>query len=93
VSGGATPPRAVVLDLATTVQIDIQTADTIAELASQLGRDGVELRLANVYAPARDVLDRAGVTRAVSVAESLDAALAGASPARAAAATPHHPRG
>jgi high affinity sulfate transporter 1 len=93
VSSAATRPDVVVIDLATSVQIDIQTADTLGELASQLGRDGVELRLANVYAPARETLDRAGLTREVPIAGSLDAALTAASPTARVDGDPHHPPG
>jgi sulfate permease, SulP family len=69
-------PRAVVLDLSTTTELDVQTADSIDELSDQLARDGIELRLAAVRAPAREVLDRAGVSERVPIAATIDEALA-----------------
>jgi sulfate permease, SulP family len=69
-------PRSVVLDLSTTTELDVQTADSIDELSDQLARDGIELRLAAVRAPAREVLDRAGVSERVPIAATIDEALA-----------------
>ena len=68
-------PRALVLDLATSTDIDVQTADTIDELRSQLARNDVELRLAEVRAPARAILDRSGVSERVPIAATIDDAL------------------
>jgi sulfate permease, SulP family len=71
----ATPrPQVVVLDLSASTELDLQTADTLAELAVQLRRDGIELRLAQVRAPGLGVLERAGLTRTVRVDATLDAA-------------------
>jgi SulP family sulfate permease len=69
-------PRTVVLDLSSTTDLDVQTADTIDELHQQLARDGIELHLAAVRAPAREVLDRAGVSERVPIAATIDEALA-----------------
>ena len=69
-------PRSVVLDLSTTTELDVQTADSIDELRQQLARDDIELRLAAVRAPARQVLDRAGVSDRVPIAATIDDALA-----------------
>jgi high affinity sulfate transporter 1 len=71
-------PRIVVLDLSGTIELDLQTADTIDELNQQLARDDIELRLAAVRAPAREVLDRAGVADRVPIAATIDDALADA---------------
>ena len=71
-------PRTVVLDLSTSTDLDVQTADTIEELRQQLARDVIELRLAEVRAPAREILDRAGVSEQVPIAPTIDEALAGA---------------
>jgi sulfate permease, SulP family len=71
-------PRVVVLDLSTSTELDLQAADTIEELSRQLERDGVELRLGAVRAPARGILDRAGVSAHVRVAATVDEALDGA---------------
>jgi SulP family sulfate permease len=69
-------PRMVVLDLSTSTDLDLQTADTLEELRQQLARDGIELRLAGVRAPAREILDRAGVSERVPIAATIDEALA-----------------
>ena len=69
-------PRIVVLDLSSTTDLDLQTADTIDELNQQLARDGIELRLAAVRAPAREVLDRAGVCERVPIGSTIDESLA-----------------
>jgi high affinity sulfate transporter 1 len=71
-------PHTVVLDLSNTTELDVQTADSIDELSQQLARDGIGLRLAAVRAPAREVLDRAGVSDRVPIAETIDGALADA---------------
>ena len=68
-------PRTVVLDLSTSTELDVQTADTIEELRQQLAREGIELRLAAVRAPAREILDRAGVSERVPIAATIDDAL------------------
>src|SRR5262249_51069577 len=64
-------PRAVVLDLSSSTDLDVQTADTIDELRSQLAREDVELRLAEVRAPARNILDRSGVSARVPIAATI----------------------
>jgi sulfate permease, SulP family len=51
----------VVLDLDATDDLDVQGADTLAELAAQLRRQGMELRLARVRAPVSKLLERAGI--------------------------------
>jgi len=71
-------PRTVVLDLSTSTDLDLQTADTLEELRDQLARDGSELHLASVRAPAREILDRAGVSERVPIAATIDEALTGA---------------
>jgi sulfate permease, SulP family len=68
-------PRTVVLDLSTSTDLDLQTADTLEELRQQLARDDIELRLAGVRAPAREILDRAGVSERVPIAATIDEAL------------------
>ena len=67
-------PRAVVLDLSQTTELDLQTVDTLGELADALEREGIELRLADVHAPALEVLTRAGLADRVPVEPTLDAA-------------------
>jgi high affinity sulfate transporter 1 len=71
----AFPAHAVVLDLGATGDLDVQSADTVGELAGELGRQGVELRLARVRGPAREILERTGVADRVRVEPTLDAAV------------------
>ena len=66
--------RVVVLDLEVSTELDVQGADMLLELAAQLRRDGIELRLAQVRAPALEILRRSGVTDQVPVEPTLDAA-------------------
>ena len=67
-------PRAVILDLSGSTELDIQTADMLGELAAALHRDGIELCLAEVRAPALEILARSGVAERVRVEATLDAA-------------------
>jgi len=67
-------PRAVVLDLSGSTELDLQTADALGELADALRRDGIALWLAEVRAPALAILTRSGVTERVRVEPTLDAA-------------------
>jgi MFS superfamily sulfate permease-like transporter len=67
--------RVVVLDLSLSSDLDVQSADMLDELAEQLARAGVELRLAALRAPALAVLRRAGVADRVHVAETIDDAV------------------
>jgi SulP family sulfate permease len=68
--------RTVVLDMSPSIDLDLQTADTLEELREQLERDGIELRLAAVRAPARVILERSGVADRVPIAATIDEALA-----------------
>jgi len=65
------PPHALVLELDQD-DADVQALDTLGELAAELARHGVALRLAAV----RALIGRSGLDEAVSVAASVDAALA-----------------
>ena len=67
-------PKAVVLDLATSIELDVQTVDTLSELVGELAAAGIELRLANVREPAYEILDRLGLAGRVRIAASLDEA-------------------
>jgi sulfate permease, SulP family len=73
-------PRAVVLDLAASTELDVETLDALGELCDELDRQGVELRLASVRAPAVALLGRAGLKDRVRIVSSLDAAVADAGP-------------
>ena len=84
VADAESPPRTVVLDLSTTTDLDVQTADMLDELRQQLAREGIELRVAAVRAPARRVLDRAGVSDRVPIDATVDEALGDAAASTAA---------
>lgn len=56
----ASPLRVVALDLQMTPGLDIETADTLAELRGTLAAEGVELWLAGVHEPVRQMLERSG---------------------------------
>ncbi len=58
-------PRTMLLDLEATSHLDLSTADMLAELVGELKAQGVELLLANVRAPVRDLLDRSGVAQTI----------------------------
>jgi high affinity sulfate transporter 1 len=62
-------PRAVLLDLEATSEIDIPTNDMLGELAEDLGAEGVELRLARVRAPVRRLLTASGVAARIGEAK------------------------
>ena len=68
-------PRAVVLDLTESTELDVQAADMLGELAGELRRGGSELRLAEVHGPALQILRRSGVADRVAVTSTLDAAV------------------
>ena len=78
VAAATPPPEVVVLDLSQSVDLDLQSVDGIADLARQLGAQGVELRLAAVRAPAGKILQRAGVTPGVPAFPTVSAAVDGA---------------
>jgi SulP family sulfate permease len=75
VAAAPVPPTVVVLDLSASVELDVQSVDSIAELVQQLGREGIVLRLAAVREPAAAVLRRAGVTPDVSASPTVDVAV------------------
>jgi len=58
-------PRAILLDMEASSGLDISSADTLAELAGELKAEGVELLLANVRGPIRDMLRRSGVAQTI----------------------------
>jgi MFS superfamily sulfate permease-like transporter len=68
------PPSVLVLDLAQNDDLDVETLDTLAELADELAGDGIELRLAAVRAPALELLGRRGLVPRVKIEPTLDAA-------------------
>jgi SulP family sulfate permease len=68
-------PGAVVLDMSRSAALDVQSADTIGQIAHQLDREGIVLRLADVSTPVAEILVRAGVASAVTIAATIDAAV------------------
>jgi sulfate permease, SulP family len=68
-------PRIVVLDLTTDDRGRRPDGRHDRRARPSAGRQGIELRLANVRGPGRAVLERAGITPAVPIADSLDAAV------------------
>jgi sulfate permease, SulP family len=60
-------PRVVVLDLALSSDIDVQSADALTELGHQLGRDGIRLRLVGVRRRVAAILTRAGTAEAAAL--------------------------
>jgi high affinity sulfate transporter 1 len=73
-------PAVVLLDLSRSVELDVQSADALADLAQELQAGGTTLRLAAVHEPAARILRRAGVTPGVRAWPTLDAALEGSAP-------------
>lgn len=57
------PPRVVVLELEMSHGMDVESADTLAELRTTLRSMGSDLRLATVHARAAEVLRRSGLLR------------------------------
>jgi MFS superfamily sulfate permease-like transporter len=70
-------PRAVVLDLAGNPDLDVESVDTLAELATALAEDGIALRLGAVHRPAADMLERGGVASRAPLVSTLDGAVGG----------------
>jgi sulfate permease, SulP family len=68
-------PAAVVLDMSRSAALDVQSVDTIGQLAHQLDQQGIALRLADVSTPVAEILVRAGVASAVTIAATIDAAV------------------
>ena len=56
------PPRAVLLDLEMSSELDAPGADTLAELHEELGQRGIGLLLSRAHPQVRETLDRSGVT-------------------------------
>jgi MFS superfamily sulfate permease-like transporter len=61
VSGTTPPPRAILLDLAATADLDVTTGDMLAALVADLQERGLTVLLAQVKGPVRDRLRRTGL--------------------------------
>jgi SulP family sulfate permease len=68
-------PKVLVLDLAESPGLVVDSLDVLAELASALAAMGIELRLASVHFPGRELLRRAGFTDQVRMEPTDDSAL------------------
>jgi SulP family sulfate permease len=74
----ADPPYGVVpLDLEANSDLDLESADTLAELHEELYHVGTGLRLARGRAPVREMLDRTGLTRRVGEGKMFPSVRAG----------------
>lgn len=58
-------PRAILLDLEASSGLDISSADMLAELVAELKVQGIELLLATVREPIRNMLWRSGVAQTI----------------------------
>jgi sulfate permease, SulP family len=54
-------PREVVLELAESPDLDVETLDALGELRQELSSMGIKLRLVAVHLPAAEILSRAGL--------------------------------
>ena len=54
-------PRAVLIDLEASARLDIDSIEMLTDLQTELKEEGIELLLANLRAPVRDVLQRSGL--------------------------------
>ncbi len=55
-----TPPKLVVIDMASAPLVDLGAVDTLGEIQEELDDRGISLRLAGVYGEVRDFLTKAG---------------------------------
>ena len=55
------PPRAVILDISATADLDVATTDMLTVLINHLSKEGIELRLAQVRGSVRDRMRRTGL--------------------------------
>jgi sulfate permease, SulP family len=86
------PPEVVVVDLGASSDLDVETLDDFADLASALQAEGVELRFGAVHAQARELLRRSGLADRVRAEPTIDAAIEpGASPLVGEATSPRLP--
>jgi sulfate permease, SulP family len=74
--GGSEPrPEVVVLELAESPDLDLESLDMLAELADALEAQGIELRLASVRTPALEHLRRSGLADRLRIEPTMDAAI------------------
>jgi high affinity sulfate transporter 1 len=94
------PPRLVVLDLSASPRVDVQSAEVLAELAGELGAEGIRLQAVEARANVRDCLRAAhadlklgGIDRFRSVTDVLDDVSAPVPTSVPVAAPPAQPTG
>jgi MFS superfamily sulfate permease-like transporter len=61
-------PATVLLDLEASDDLDVTSADALAELADELEAQGIELHLARVHVPALEMLHRIGLVERIGEA-------------------------
>ena len=71
-AASAARPRAVVLDLESTDELDVPSADALRRLADRLDDAGIRLALARVHPEALEMLGRAGVIDAIGADQVYD---------------------
>ncbi len=76
----STPPRAIVLDLSASPQVDLQSADALGTLAIELTKMGIRVQAVEARASVRDRLraegvddELGGINRFTSVADAVEA--------------------
>jgi STAS domain len=68
------PPGVVVLELSESADLDVGSVDVLGELESELRREGVELRLADVRRTALRILRRSGLAGRLRIEPTIAAA-------------------
>jgi anti-anti-sigma factor len=68
-------PQALVLDLAQSSDLDVETLDALSDLSIALASEGVELRLASVRARVLEILRRGGLAERLRIEPTVDAAV------------------
>jgi high affinity sulfate transporter 1 len=82
VHAAAALPRLVVLDLSASPQVDLQSADTLGQLAEELSKSGIHVQAVEAHSSVRDMLrgdavdaQLGGINRFTSVADVVEAFL------------------
>lgn len=87
----AVAPAVLVLDIGATADLDVATTDMLSTLLTDLHRDGIDLRLAQVRSSARDRMGRTGLIEVIGEDRcfySVEAAVAAGGAATTATDTP-----
>ncbi|HEY7398046.1 MAG TPA: SulP family inorganic anion transporter [Gaiellaceae bacterium] len=70
------PPRALIVDLGESHDLDVETLDMLADLADTLDEEGIELRLAAVRMRSLEMLRRRGLADRLRIETTIDGAIA-----------------